>query len=565
MIEIKDTCAIVETPELSTLPVEQDYKHSLKRRHAYHYTDKPVYWYNPFDGRIITPTGKATIPASTSLTTLLEKIEFHAEKNGYEKEVSLYLVAGCAIKNRPPHRDDNNWFNVYRGWKLDKMLWDKLLAEYSHDGFKVSLYGTGSYWGEEKNLELMYTAWHTLEENLQRVFRVDGSYKLLADTPAQTGRELLVISLPKGKQYPRLSDDLLDLIVHNFGQARIETFSSQRDVLENGVYVIDGRWMYASCVRDLPIGPCYHDNKNEFVGVRRKDGKLGTNYCPGFYRVTVTVPEDWRHIGLIKSSQARTLTDESGYYPNIPGETFTNWTTSSEIALALDHGWHIQIHERIIWPDTGTKGSLTDPLETWLEKLIDLRSEVEQEYEKKQDKVLVLQKDAIRSIVLHTIGSFHQLFTYENHVTPLAELPIQPRYYDILGERSFHIYKTRKEGIYWRENIPLSEQRQMFIHPEMSAMVWGRARVKLAAFALLLPFEDIVSLRTDSVWCASLPDLVDTKRPGCFRLKDTIPGPWSWPKNGSEMRAIAIKRNLEQSDNAALQNEIGGKNDDRTV
>jgi hypothetical protein len=198
------------------------------------------------------------------------------------------------------------------------------------------------------------------------------------------------------------------------------------------------------------------------------------------------------------------------------------------LALAIDNGWHIKIHERIVWPHPDT-----DPLATWRKNLVELRSEVD-------DSLL---QAAIRSIVLHTIGSFHSYLTFEERHTPIGQmLP------DSYPKGSFDrlLAPTIRENV-WREVKPLSSpDRQKFVRPEWSATVWGRARRRLSDFALQLPFEDIVCLMTDCVWSASLPEWVSTDdnvKPGVFRKKDYIPGSWEWPRSSGEMRAAAIRRN----------------------
>jgi len=563
MITYENACSIVQQPETLDEPIVQDEAHVLERRHPYKYQERPTYWCSTFgtftkpdgtkSGMVILPDDKRiAIPTGVSLTYLLDQIAKHTAKHYGKQVANLYLVAGRAMKNRPRQE----WFSVFHvngideklQWKRNepRFFWNKLQAEYERDGFKVYLYGTGNYFGEESDLDAMYEVWSALEEKLQQAFHIEG-YPALRSTPALTGKELLIVSLPKERQYTRLPDDILELITHNFGQARIETFTPKQESLENGVYVTDGRWMYAHCISHLPTGPCYHNKRNEFIGVTTKAGILASA-CPGFYSITARVPDNWQHIGLIKASQGKTITDESGYYPNTPGETFANWTTANELALALNHGWHIQIHERIIWPH-----ELTDPFAKWRKYLVELREQIEQE---PSSQVREMLKDAIRAILLHTIGSFHQFVTWEERFTPRSGLPILPRLQDTLGNKSWHLYSITPKGMKWKEAVPLPEHRQRFIHPEWSATVWGRARARLAGFALRLPFEDIISLRTDSVWSASLPELPeDTGKPGVFRIKEYIPGPWNWPNNGAEMRAYVIKHHIEQGDTAQLEDE----------
>ncbi len=60
-----------------------------------------------------------------------------------------------------------------------------------------------------------------------------------------------------------------------------------------------------------------------------------------------------------------------------------------------------------------------------------------------------------------------------------------------------------------------------------------------ARFALQISYDDIVSIRTDGVRSASVPEGVQWKtewnEPGEFVVKDHIQGPWLWPVDGSAM------------------------------
>jgi hypothetical protein len=471
---------------------------ALERRHPYRYADRPTLWRSY---------------KSSGVSTLLDE----AASQG--KQSVVFLASGRDAENRPGW----DWYEDCSPWTLEKLFKNIAQAEYSLNGSKVTVYSTGNFFGEELDTRTVHNAWDDLEQQLERKFHAEG-YKLLGNTPAQTGRELISTSLPKDRSYPRLDDELLDLIIHNFGQARVELFPPNHRVLRNGVYVLDGKWMYASCLSHLPTGPVQHDTVNEFLGVIRKDGKLAP-ICPGFYRVTAQVPDGWYHIGLLKSPGGEFI-DGTGHYPNIPGETFTNWTTADELALAIDNGWHITIHERIVWPYPDT-----DPLATWRKNLVDLRSEVDNP----------LLQAAIRSIVLHTIGSFHRSYTYEEKTALRSQM--SPDQIPIGSQ----LLVSHPQELRWIEKVPLSSaDRQKFVHPEWSATVWGRARKRLAEFALQLPFEDIVCLMTDCVWSASLPDWIpidDNVKPGVFRLKDYISDPWEWPIDSASMRLAAISRN----------------------
>jgi hypothetical protein len=488
-----------------------------------HYSHRPTYFYDYRSGTIILPDGTVKHTSRyIPLATLLSGIEKNTGEQG--RSVNLFINAGMLLKNKP----SKQYFTLLSdGWTLDNFKFDSVQGLYVRSGFKIYLYGTGKYFGEERDIEAIRAAYYTLQSQLDDAFRYPNY--MLSTTPASTGRELLRVSLPEGVQYPRLSDETLDAIYRNICyQSRIEHFPPRQAVLENGVYIIDGAWMYASCLYHLPTGRCEYDKRNELA--TRPNGYR----CPGFYLVTVRVPENWHHIGLLKEWKERYRADEESRYPNTPGEVFKCWCTADELVLALAHGWQVTIHERFFFPE-----ELADPFTNWLRKFVNLRKLASV----RNDKLL---KAAYRNIVLHTAGSFKQCYTWKDYID------ISDAEYRQLEETSISIerYPRRKPGIIsCKVEIPLPKDRQKFVRPEWAATIWGRARAKLAEFALRLPYGDIVSLRTDSVWCASLPAFVQKKKswdkPGSFVLKDTIPGAWVWPADSGKMRDYVIRYNLD--------------------
>jgi hypothetical protein len=527
---------IVEEPEHEQ-PSEPAVK--LTRRHPRKYADRPIFWYNPFTGSVILPDGKHNgLPPNTPLTSVLNMVEGYSRR---KKSAILFLTSGQLKENRP----GDEWFDVSDGWERIKFFKGTLYAEYTKMRFEVKLYGSGGYFGENMDIDAIREAWLQLDGRLSKSFNAEG-YKLLGSTPAQSGRELLLVSLPKGQSYQVLPDELLDLIIHNFGQARIETFPPNKNIIPDGVHVLDGTWMYAGCISHLPVGPVHQDNVDEFIGVTRKDGTLAPK-CPGLYNITVTVPDDWNHIGLIKAYE--TDGDGNAIYPNTPGTTFTNWTTADELAVAVGNGWEVHINERIYWPDTD---NITDPLAHLRHKLVGLREEVANELNQGYSIVLDLQKSAIRAILLHLIGSFYRTGTIERHFTPYEELPLEVEPYGDV--------ESTATGIYWHEWVPFtSTVRQSMVHPEWSVTAWGRAKARIARLALRLPYEDIVSIRTDSIWSASRPDWLDseyTGKPGSFKEKERIEGPFTWPIDGTAMRKFVVNHHIQQRNSEDLQQEL---------
>jgi hypothetical protein len=383
----------------------------------------------------------------------------------------------------------------------------------------------------------------TLESLIEETFgdvcnngRVKGDFQFhLHYTPSSTGRELLAGSLPYGQEYPVLSEDVTSWIVEHIGQSRIETFAPAIPVVESGPYVLDARWMYAACVSDLPLGNPLHDTENKRL---LKVSSAGHVYpaVPGFYRVEVKVPDTWHHIGLVKDTL---LSEEIGHsvYPSDPGTLFEACVTADELAMLTEQGWKYRILERLLFPDTD---KYKQPFERWNERLILMREQAE------HSQYASLLKNAIRAIHLHTIGSLWRGYDYIYHETPFDALPL-PDSVVIAPYSDFEDYE--REVYCWDERVPLSPKRRIFYHPEWPGVTWGKARRKLTEFALKLPYESIVYLNTDGVWTTEYPawvESLDTGKPGSFRLKDHIPGPWPWPDGSQTMRASVLDYNEQR-------------------
>ena len=522
----------------------------LERGKKYTPKEYPTIWYDYVTGLLILPDNtRKYISKAMPLGTLFSGIEKTMQRiDSEQKRVNIFLRAGALLKNKP----SKQYFTSGDGWKQDNFKFDAIQGKYYRNGFRVYLYGTHKYFGEERNLSDIRAAYMELQSQLDSTFQYP-NFKLYA-TPAATGRNLLRVSLPEGEQYPTLPDDILRVIYKNICyQSRIEHFSPKRQVLENGVYVIDGAWMYASCLYHLPTGPCIHDSRNEIETYFSKRYNRIAPKRPGFYYMTATVPRDWQHIGLLKEYSR----NDDSRYPNEPGYTFTNWTTADELVFAISKGWQVTIHERYYFPE-----ELKDPFANWIRKLIALREEASLG----KAKTDALLKAAYRNIVLHTIGSFKQSYTEKDYTD------IQDEQFREL-ERTCHmlkVYPRSKQGVMsCKVEASLPHDRQPFVRPEWAATVWGRSRAKLAEFALLLPYSDIVSLRTDSVWCASLPEGVQKKgawnNPGEFVVKDYISGNWIWPIDSGKMRDYVISYNVKHNNPDELIDKDNFYNEDEEV
>lgn len=331
----------------------------------------------------------------------------------------------------------------------------------------------------------------------------------LMSTPARTGMDLLRRKLPYGVKYEDLPADVEHIVMTEFGQARTELFDHGRDTVED-LHNYDGLWMYASCCRHMPVGKCVHDNESEYMG-----------YVTGLYKVKVKVPYDWAHIGLLPVRQ-----EDKTVYPNKPGQMFVSWCSHRDVKLAMDYGWSVVILERILWPDTQARGMKIgqDPLRHWMETLVTLRETIALQYE---EPIRGMLRDAFRSLLNMTIGRLHMAGrTVDVYTQDFSEDP---------GEGT-HLAEEYADGSFrYEKQQDLNAYQKEGFKPHWALECWNQAKWKVTKAALEVPFDHLISIRTDGLWTTCKADFPDTGKPGCFREKDLVErGPFHWPKNDLE-------------------------------
>jgi len=370
----------------------------------------------------------------------------------------------------------------------------------------VEIHEASSWFGEGTytNVEAM-RAYEALQAIIGEAF--PGS-TILA-TPATTGRELFLRSIPRGTEYPVLDAETQDLIRATDGQGRIEVMRGCRDpnCRLDGLYEYDARFAYASMCWELPVGPVHHDDVDRFEGAMR-----------GRYKVTGMVPLDWSEpFGLIGEK------DNAGgwRYPSTPRQTFKTWCDAAELDLAIKMGWKFRIWERLLFPATGR------PLDTWAKKLTRAR----------EATTNPLVRNALRAILLQSIGAFHGRPHIETHMLPLdraAEVPPEARRPRRGGPGDNWIVYGLETGQGWAN----------LAHPEWSACVWGRARARLLHAPLSqgalnrAPGTHVVGFRTDAIYLTGPQpewDAADDGKPGRYRLKGSSTARAAWPRNGREL------------------------------
>lgn len=471
-------------------------------RGAIPYKARTCAWYDPITGEILDERDEqvTTIHPHASVIDVLKSVRARM----------LYILPDAT-----GHYPGRSWYVECTkiGCKVDKFLAKTHSATISRGEKVIDIHPVGQYFDTVPNVLECKKSWQLLASLLRGAF---GEHAVLMGTAAATGLHLLRLSLPKGEKYEPLPEDVRGIILHNFGQGRVETF--YRNAPMPGVFEIDGYWFYMACLRDVPTGRCVRDQGQELVN---------KGYTPGFYRVNATVPLDWSHIGLLSAldeKAVRRRADVKSFYPATPGQTFESWCTASELRYALECKWDVQILERIYWPERSS-----DPLRLWAERLKRLRERCEF-LEEPQREML---RQAIRSIVLKAIGSFHRHeVSQDSYVASASDVPDSAEMWDDEGD-----------VVHYWDAAELSAQQLQTLQCQWSAWIWGQARVRLEKAAMCLPFESLVALRTDGIWTtedvrgSDNPMWTPTGKPGSWRVKYAVPGR-TWPQKYSEMLDI---------------------------
>lgn len=402
------------------------------------------------------------------------------------------------------------------------------------DGRRVTIMRAASWWGETNaDVSTCEAAWSGLERALDQVPAFAGAG--LADTPATAGRALWLRTIPEGRNYPVMGEELRELIRTTAGQGRIERRPPAPRVpscgdrscadheLAGGVdfTYLDGRLMYAALTWGMPVGEPRRWTGAEVDGLAAREFQT-TIRGRGRWRITVTVPDGWAHVGMFMAPEAG-----SGWcYPDKPGQSFTTWADGSEVWAGMEHGWEPVIHEGITWEEG-------KPLDAWRNALVG----VYQAAQANGTPAALLAAKAVRSLLLFTIGAFaapaHTVTRSAPIDGPPPEVPAGTE------------VRRVGENLIWQETAAPSSWTVQTMHPEWSATIWARARTRLLTGrgvgqervgALHLPADRVVAFATDAIYLAGgAPGWADDGQPGRFRVKGVRPGPFDWPETASDL------------------------------
>lgn len=377
------------------------------------------------------------------------------------------------------------------------------------DSRRVEVIRAASWFGEGDYTPAMArAAMDLLGEQLGRRF---AGATLLA-SPGTTGRDLWLRSIV-GQEWPVLDASTQQLIRATSGQARIQ-LRHVGDELP-GLVGYDGRFMYAALCRELGAGVPTLDEVPEYVPFQR-----------GRYFVSWRVPEDWRHVGLLGERK-----DDAWRWPEEPGDGGSGWVDGCELHIALDHGWPVTIHQRLLFPKKRGQG----PLDQWALKLQDVYTDLTAT----ERPVPELAAKGCRAIMLHALGAF---VSRDSRV--ICSCPA-----DQPGRVPVHATAVRLEGdvLRWEELRPAAWPE--LAHPEWPAAVWARCRSRLLdgpagvgadgrrhrSGVLHVDASTVVAMRTDAVYLTENPGWNDDGRPGRLRLRFERPGPMPAPRTVGEL------------------------------
>lgn len=470
--------------------------------------------------------GRATIFLDTRDSVDLGAILYHAR----EADAGRVVLCGPAPLDLSTGATKPE---AVRAWALGSVEgWtagDHYLADpdlpvlrFRHEsGHRVVIVRGAAWWGEtDADATTCQAAWDGLAKAIAAAPAFGGAG--LADTPATTGRALWMRTIPEGRQWPVLSDELRELIHATSGQGRVELLGEPAEHAGEGFTVMDGRFMYAALTWGMPVGEPVKWTGEQVRALTAPEYQR-TMRGRGRWRVTVTVPADWSHVGMFMAP----CTDRRWCYPAGPGETFTTWADGSEVWAALQQGWHVTTHEGITWAEG-------KPLDKWRDALLSVWKQANAS----DSPAAALASRAVRMIVLATIGAFATRAHPITRTAAIGSNPDVPRGTEV---------RTVGDSLVWEEAGKLSDWSMQAAHPEWSATVWARARSRLLlgagvgqpVGALTLDRSRIVAFATDALYLAGpAPAWADDGEPGRFRVKGHTAEPFAWPATMRELHEL---------------------------
>jgi hypothetical protein len=349
-----------------------------------------------------------------------------------------------------------------------------------------------------------------LERALKEAFGVRAR---LLPTPAMTGR-LLWQQTRNPDDYPPMDAETMHLFQRTSGQARVEICTPPRAETVPGFYEYDARWFYVACCTGLPCGT-----------MTRYDGRYD-RYKRGRYLIRFTVPNNWGHLGIfgVKAADA----NDGWLYPR--HGTYETWAGWTEINLASDRGWHMEVIDGYAWA-----GDMPAPLDVWRDKLLRL----------------ALNQPAyartVRDIIIQTIGAFHA--TGKDELVTVGRDAL-----DTVPDASRLSLRPNTDGTYtYKARVSLPPHRLRLAHPEWSADVYAKARTRLLYYpqkklgrivaawgALTVEPAQVLALRNDAIYLSVDPQWPDDGREGAMTRRRGIAASCDAPHTWGDIKRLRM-------------------------
>ncbi|WP_042435124.1 hypothetical protein [Streptacidiphilus anmyonensis] len=377
---------------------------------------------------------------------------------------------------------------------------------------------------------------------LWKALKVKWPDVVLMGSPSQTGKDLWARTIPlKGQWaggYPVLSEELRALFHATAGQGRTELILPPQVPAElPGLVEYDRTFAYARHTWRSPVGTPRRVTGAEFAKMGEAEQKK-LLMSPAHIRVRATVPQGWRHIGLLPAPISG---DRNWEYPSTPGATFTTWAGGAEVYTALSNPfqpWRIEVLDALVFAE----GEPMDKWSKWLkEAWASLTAGAQIHADARQRQALFLASRAVRSILLFGIGGFAQRPRLVTGTTSLDELHLVPEGAEILTHDERQVTWQRVSGF----------SRDPMAHPEWSASVWSGARAALLSMrmrpenvqvgALHVAAGQVVAFRTDAIYLTARHDWPYHGEPGDYLLKGHLAGPVPAPTSEDELLVLRDK------------------------
>ncbi len=356
-------------------------------------------------------------------------------------------------------------------------------------------------WARTLPRETLEDAWHTAVSHLTTLFPKGQ----VARTPGATGLNAIESVLPwlrdapRPVAYPTLPPEIHALLHGNSTQHRQEAIALPGHRAKT-LTLYDRRIAYLSHLRHLPtVNTAQHDTGAAAIYVP---------HHPGFYTVSVSVPKDWQHIGLVPTKDAGT----AWLYPHEPGTTFDSLLTTVEMRLLADHAWPFVVRERYLFDALNVPGN--DPLRTFQQRMVQALERLEAQPHTDLNRAV---RAALRAVVIQAIGIFHR--RVQTDETRLEEWDDVPE--DADSAHGFQPDIAPDGTPILRRERTLNLFQERWHHPEWSTAIYAASRTAITKQALTLNRADIAAIDGDGLYLFDDPTWQDTGRIGDFRHEQT--------------------------------------------